>query len=245
MGVKCNNMLDKIMVILRGFGLIMLYMFLAPILMILFKSLPFSDTFIGKNITYILAELVTMLILIAIFHQRFFKDWKDFKVNYKKYLKQVIFYWIIGFVLMFLSNILINTIISDGIAVNESANRNTLATLPIYSVLAMCIMAPICEELLFRASFKEAFKHAITFSLFTGILFAGMHVATGIESWSISYLAKNWHELLYFIPYGSIGVAFGYAFYKTNNIFSSISLHMLHNTISVAFILLATLLGGA
>ena len=40
-------------------------------------------------------------------------------------------------------------------------------------------------------------------------------------------------------------VAFGYAFYKTNNIFSSISLHMLHNTISVAFILLATLLGGA
>ena len=119
-----------------------------------------------------------------------------------------------GFVLMFLSNILINTIISDGIAVNESANRNTLATLPIYSVLAMCIMAPICEELLFRASFKEAFKHAITFSLFTGILFAGMHVATGIESWSISYLAKNWHELLYFIPYGSVGVAFGYAFYK-------------------------------
>ena len=78
MGFKCNNMLDKIMVILRGFGLIMLYMFLAPILMILFKSLHFSDTFIGKNITYILAELVTMLILIAIFHQRFFKDWKDF-----------------------------------------------------------------------------------------------------------------------------------------------------------------------
>ena len=37
MGFKCNNMLDKIMVILRGFGLIMLYMFLAPILMILFK----------------------------------------------------------------------------------------------------------------------------------------------------------------------------------------------------------------
>lgn len=246
MGFKCKNFWDKLMVILRGFGLILLYMVFSPLILLLFSCLPIKNTFIGDNLIYIFSELIVLIILIIIFHQRFFKDWQDFKLNYKKYLKQIIRYWIFGFIIMFMANIIINMIISDGaMAANETANRKTLTNLPIYSVLAMCIMAPICEELLFRASFKNAFSKAITFCLFTGFVFSFMHVATGIETWSLSYLTNHWKELLYFIPYGSVGVAFGYAFYKTDNIFSSISLHIMHNTLTVLLIFLAMLLGGA
>lgn len=246
MGFQAKNILDKVMIILRGIGLIFLYMVISPLFIALLSSTPLNKGFIGKNLVYILAEALVLLILIIIFNKRITKDWKDFKKNYKKYLKQGLICWFIGFIIMFMSNIIINMIIVDGgMAANESANREVLNQFPIYSILAMCIMAPVCEELLFRASFKNGFSKAITFCLFTGILFAGMHVATGIESWSISYLIKNWQQLLYFIPYSSVGIAFGYVFYKTDNIFSSISMHMFHNSLSVAFILLAMLSGGA
>lgn len=245
MDFKCENFMDKLMVILRGIGLIALYMVISPLLLNLFFSTPLKNSFLGKNAGYLLSEVLTTLLLILIFHKRFIRDFKDFKQNYKKYLKIVIPYWVLGFIIMMFSNIIINLIITNGsMAANESANREVLKSLPIYSIIATCFLAPICEELLFRASFKDAFKNIIPYCLFTGLFFAALHVSTGIESWSLNYLIKNWHELLYFIPYGSVGFALGYAFFKTNNIFSSISLHMLHNSLTILFIAFAYITGG-
>ena len=237
--------LNKILVILKGLGLIFLYIILSPLILQVFLKTPLKKSFIGLNLAYLMAELIVLAILLLIFNKRIIKDFKAFKKNYKKYLKTVIPYWIIGFIIMFFSNIIINFLISNGgLAANETANRDILGKLPIYSVFAMCFLAPICEELVFRASFKKAFKNIITFSLFTGLLFAGMHVATGISSWNPSSLIANWKDLLYFIPYGSVGIAFSYAFYKTDNIFSSISLHVIHNSLTVAFLLLAFATGA-
>ncbi len=240
-----NKNLNKIMVILRGLGLIFLYVVLSPLILKIFLSTPLKNSFIGLNLLYLMAELVVLAILLVIFKKRVSRDFKDFKKNYKKYLKTVIPYWIIGFVIMLFSNIIINIVISNGsLAANEAANRNILTKLPIYSVFAMCLFAPICEELIFRASFKNAFKNIIWYSLFTGLLFAGMHVATGITSWNPANLIANWKALLYFIPYGSVGIAFSYAFFKTDNIFSSISLHVIHNSLTVFFLIIAFLTGA-
>ena len=227
MNFEGKTFLDKLMIILRGIGIIILYMVASPLLSILFSKSFLNKGYVGKNIALILVETIIMFTLILIFHKRFFNDFKDFKKNYKKYLKTVIPYWVVSF-------------ISDGaLAANESANRELLGQFPIYAIIAMTILAPISEELLFRASFKNAFSNIVFYSLFTGLLFAGMHVATGIESWSITSLLKNWQELLYFIPYGSMGIAFSYAFYKTDNIFSSISLHVMHNSLTLLFLLIA------
>ena len=240
MNFEGKTFLDKFMIILRGIGIIILYMVASPLLSILFSKSFLNKGYVGKNIALILVETIIMFTLILIFHKRFFNDFKDFKKNYKKYLKTVIPYWVVSFIIMWFSNIIINMIISDGaLAANESANRELLGQFPIYAIIAMTILAPISEELLFRASFKNAFSNIVFYSLFTGLLFAGMHVATGIESWSITSLLKNWQELLYFIPYGSMGIAFSYAFYKTDNIFSSISLHVMHNSLTLLFLLIA------
>ncbi len=245
MNFEGKTLLDKISIIVRGIGLIVLYMFAGALISAILPHIPLFKYAIGRNILLILSEVLIVAILIIVFYERFFKDLKDFKKNYKKYLKQVIPYWIVGLIIMAFANIIINTIINEnGLAANEAANRSVLTSLPLYSILSMCIFAPISEELLFRASFKNAFSNIIWFCLFSGIFFAGMHVATGIESWSIASILKNWKELLYFIPYGSMGIAFSYAFYKTDNIFSSISLHMLQNTMSVILILSAYILGA-
>lgn len=240
-------LLNKIFIILKGFGLIFLYLISSGLIInLMFPN--FDESYYNKPffiICLIFTEILVTGALLLLFHKRVSRDFKDFKKNYKKYLKTVIPYWIIGFVIMLFSNVIINIVISNGsLAANEAANRNILTKLPIYSIFTMCLFAPICEELVFRASFKNAFKNIICYSLFTGLLFAGMHVATGINSWSLSNLLANWKDLLYFIPYGSVGIAFSYAFFKTDNIFSSISLHIIHNSLTIFFIIVAFFTGA-
>ena len=49
----------------------------------------------------------------------------------------------------------------------------------------------------------------------------------------------NTIDYLYIIPYLGIGISFAYLYDKTNNIFSTITMHSLHNTIAII-----TYLGG-
>ena len=46
-------------------------------------------------------------------------------------------------------------------------------------------------------------------------------------------------DYLYIIPYMSLGIAFSALYHKTNNIFSSISMHALHNTVTIILYLFA------
>ena len=39
--------------------------------------------------------------------------------------------------------------------------------------------------------------------------------------------------LIHLIPYISVGIAFGYAYKKTNNIFGTITVHSIHNAITL------------
>ena len=232
MDFECKNNTDRIMVILRGFGLIALYVVITTVLNIGLSLIHIKNNPTFENIKLIVIDIIITLVLLLLFHRIIKRDFKDFKNNYKDYLRKSIPYWIVGLVIMIASNIIINIIINDGsMAANEATNRQALSAYPIASIISMCLFAPICEELLFRASFKNAFNNIVAFCLFTGIFFALMHVISG----------KNLTEALYLIPYSSVGIAFGYAYFKTNNIFSSISLHIMHNTFTVILIILSTI----
>ena len=69
----------------------------------------------------------------------------------------------------------------------------------------------------------------------TVLIFAGAHVINGITTPL---------ELLYFIPYGALAVAFSYTLDKTDNIFTTTLIHTMHNTISI-LILVAGMIMGA
>jgi len=44
--------------------------------------------------------------------------------------------------------------------------------------------------------------------------------------------------LIYLIPYGALGIAFGYAYRKTNNIYGTMIMHSIHNALSLVQIIL-------
>ena len=58
----------------------------------------------------------------------------------------------------------------------------------------------------------------------SGFIFALMHI--------LGQVTSNF-DYLYVIPYMSLGVTFALLYYDTDNIFSSIMMHMFHNTITI------------
>ena len=81
------------------------------------------------------------------------------------------------------------------------------------------------DDLLIQKGLKDIIGYNLVFILASGLLFGSMHVLGS---------ANNVSDLLYIIPYSSLGIAFAYLYYKTKNIFSSIVMHMIHNSIFVA-----------
>ena len=91
------------------------------------------------------------------------------------------------------------------------------------------ICAPINEELTFRKSFKEIFPSKWVFVIMSGLIFGSLHVASYIETFS---------DIIYLIPYSALGIAFAILYYKTDNIFSSITMHSIHNLLATLLVLL-------
>ena len=232
--------MKRIIELLKGFGVLLLYLLLPSLLVLIIKL--FVNNISDKVMVsiLILIQLICALVLMLLYRKTLINDFKNMKENYKSHLNIAFKYWCMGLIAMVVFNYIINIIINPGgLAVNEEMNRTLIDENILYAIVAVLICAPIMEELVFRAAFKKAFKKAITFAIFSGLLFASLHVTTAfIEMESFSEIIKNWKELLYLFPYGSLGFAFGYTYYKTDNIFSTIIVHFAHNLMTVILILL-------
>ncbi len=214
-------MKEQIINFFKGLGTIFLYFFLAAVGYILFKDYYTSSNIIVSSLSQLGTYIIILIGLCIVYHERLIEDFQNFK---KENLKIALKYWLIGLGVMLATNLVINSIIHT-IPANESANREFLAQFPLSGLLIVAIIGPITEELTFRASFKNAFKNWLPFCLVTAFFFGLAHIAE-----------PNLLELLYIIPYGALGFFFAKAFYETDNIYSSIFIHMLHNTLAVLLI---------
>lgn len=178
-----------------------------------------------------------MLVLFLIYRDKLIKD---FKVFFKKFgfnFELSFKYYFIGLILMILSNLIITFFFTDAIAGNEEAVRSMIDQVPLYMLFSVSIYAPFVEELIFRHSIKDAvlsfgdnkfFRFLYIF--ISGFIFALMHIL-GQTSSLLDYI--------FIIPYISLGIAFSALYNKTDNIFSSILMHSLHNTVTVILYFLA------
>ena len=119
-------------------------------------------------------------------------------------------------------------------AYNQQVNELVITKLPLYSLIGIIICGPFVEEIVFRLSFKEHIKNKYIFLILTTLIFAGVHVLNGITSPK---------ELLFFIPYGALALAFAIILEKTDNIFTTVLIHTFHNSIAVIMLALATIIG--
>ena len=175
------------------------------------------------------SNIVLLLILFLIFRKDIIKEWKKFKSNFLENIDTGIKYWLVGLAIMMGSNIIINIVMNLGQAANEQAVQQMISALPWLMFINAGIIAPCTEELIFRKSFRKAFPNKWLFVLISALVFGSLHVVTSMTSPI---------ELLYIIPYGALGGAFAYMYQKTDTIFTSIAMHIFHNS---ALILLSIL----
>lgn len=201
---------------------ILLYLFLPSIIYIIF------DLF-NIKISIILISLISYLLLLTYYIFKYKKillhDIKTFK---KKYIKNIIKYWVIGFILMVLANFIINYLIfNNRIASNESANRDMLLNNKLLYSFMLCILIPIIEEITFRLEFKKNIKNYKYFLIVSSLLFSLVHV-----------ISSNLIEYIYIVPYFILGFTFSFIYYKNNNIITNILAHVIHNSITVTILLI-------
>lgn len=122
---------------------------------------------------------------------------------------------------MMISNFVISFLLNASQATNEQMVQKMISAMPYLLIISAGIIAPINEEILFRKVFKDNIKNKIICILVSGILFGYMHVTS----------ATTILQFLYIIPYSSLGISFAVMYSKTDSIFTSMSMHMFHNTI--------------
>lgn len=183
-----------------------------------------------KNIYLISTKLIYLLFVIYIYRKELKEDLSKLKGNYISNINKFIPVYIIGVVLMAVSNILISNLTGSSLSGNEVAVRNSIKLFPIYMTFSTVIYAPIVEEITFRKTFKNIIKNKCFFIILSGLIFGLVHISSpfGIN------------EYLMTIPYILMGMALSYIYYKSDNIFISMSLHALHNLI----LLIIQFIGG-
>ena len=166
-------------------------------------------------------NFLLMLILLFIFKKKIIGDFKDFKDNFNRNIDIGFKYWFIGMLLMVGSNLVIMILTPNKVSNNEDAVRSLIEASPYLSLIVTAIFAPILEELVFRVGLRESFKSKYIFCLASGLIFGLLHVI-------FSYTSLI--DFLYVIPYGSLGFVFAMMLYDTKNIYTSMAMHMAHNS---------------
>lgn len=222
-----KKILPIIMFILLLFG-----MAIFPYIPMTLFKIPYEKFNMTIKILYMLfCDLSFMVIIFLLYKDKIINDFKKyikkFSVNFELSFK----YYFIGVIIMIVSNLIITLFFNNAVAGNEEAVRSLIDQAPLYMVFSVSLYAPFVEELIFRHGIKECVlcygNTKITryiYVFISGFIFAFLHIF-GQATSALDYI--------YLIPYMSLGVAFALLYSKTNNIFSSISMHMLHNTVTV------------
>lgn len=200
-------------------------------------NIKYNDFNITMKILYTLfCDIGFIIILFLIYKNKLKKDFKDYIKDFANNFEQSFKYYFIGVIIMIVSNLIIALCFTSANANNEEAVRNLIDIAPLYMLFSVSIYAPFVEELIFRHSIRNCFNYdnnkisKYLYIFTSGFIFAAMHILGQVT---------NNLDYLFIIPYMSLGVAFSALYYKTNNIFSSISMHSLHNTVTIILYLIA------
>jgi len=227
-----NSFIEKITTLGKSFYGLIIYFSITYIFNFVLKALPINNKF-QYNILLSVCEITTLLLLIIVFRKRLKKDFIDFDKNYKKYLKLGFTVWFFGLIVMTVSNNIIYHFITTSGPANQGAAVNIINNYPLYSVFSMILIGPFIEEIVFRLSFKNALKNKKVYYILSVLIFTSLHALNGMNT-SLA--------LIYFLPYGSLAFALSYILDKTDNIFTTVIIHSIHNAISFVLIAMTSML---
>ena len=168
------------------------------------------------------SSLIISIIFYFLYQKDLKEDFKKFKENFKKDLDISLTCWGIGLVIMAVCNIILLQVFHSGGANNENMVQQYIKSVPGIFAIEVCFLAPFSEEFVFRKTLHDVFGNTKIFIIASFLLFGIVHVYPTAETF------VDW---LYIIPYGAMGAAFATAYQKTDTVFSSMSIHLIHNTL--------------
>lgn len=211
--------------ICKGLGVFLLFyfsVFLQYIPIYLFKMDVSNISDSMEVILSTFSNICLLIILFIIFRKEIIKEWNLFKGKLMDNIDTGVKFWFIGLICMVISNLIISTVFKGGQAGNEEAVQKMISALPWLMLIDAGLLAPFIEEIVFRKTFKNVFSNKWLFILSSGLVFGAVHVIGNVT---------NWTDVLFIIPYSSLGLAFAASYYKTETIFTPITMHIFHNTI--------------
>lgn len=169
-------------------------------------------------------DILLMFILFIIYRKDLIKDWDKFRANPIDNFDAGIKYWFVGLLGMIASNVIINILFTTGGAGNEKAVQSMISNLPWMMLIDAGIIGPFIEEIVFRKTFKDACKNKWLFVIISSLVFGALHVTSNIV---------HWYDALYIIPYTCLGLSFALSYKETDTIFTSMFMHMIHNSVLI------------
>lgn len=222
------KMKEKVISIVKAIGLFTLFFTLSTMLVMIFNIDVNSFSDLDYVIYSLVCDVIFLIAVVLCYNKTLRKDFKPFFKDFGKNFEEAFKYYLVGVGVMIFSNLIITLIFSGGLSSNESTVRSYIETAPLLMFFEISLYAPLAEELLFRKSIRECISNKWLYIFVSGFIFGALHVVgTG-----------GLIGLLYLIPYCSLGFAFAYMYTKTDNIYSSISMHFMHNTLTLVLLLI-------
>lgn len=213
---------------------VILGIIIVPLLISLSLSRIIKDSLINSMVS----TLIYIAILFIIYYKDIISEFNITKKSLKEHFKRYFKYYLIGLCLMMIFNGIIG-VIFHAISDNESNVRNILFSKPFLFMINISILAPLEEELVYRKSIRTIFDNRILYSIVSGLVFGFAHL-------SINFLSGTFvvSDLVYLLPYASLGVSFALMVYDSKSTFTSVMFHSIHNTF-VGLLLIFTYSLGA
>lgn len=167
------------------------------------------------------------IVLIFMYRKELLKEFKKFKDKFSDNMDVGFRYWMIGLVIMMVSNILISAFVTKNQATNEQLVQDMIKRIPIIMIINAGIIAPFVEEITFRKCFKNIFKNKWLFLIISSLVFGSLHVLPGI------FDGASIREIFFLLPYSALGFVFALMYYDTDTVFTSYTMHVIHNTILI------------
>lgn len=173
----------------------------------------------------VFVDIVMFILAIFVFYKTLKRDFKLFKDNFKLYIKYLLpkigfMYLIFG-----IAMIIVSVIVGD----IGNVNQESLENLPLLYLAPIAIIyVPVVEEVVFRGLLNRLYKNKKLFIVLSGLFFGFLHTI---------YEPTILGSIMNAIPYALMGSYLAYIYTKTNNIFTTMTLHMVKNLIAIIFII--------
>lgn len=185
---------------------------------------PYDIQMLVNTCVYVFVFLVTVIPAVPVL--KF--GWEKLTDNFSRNLRQVINSEIAMLFLLGVSSLLLS-LLGLSSSHNQSEVHRMLLLDPYYYGVLVSVFAPFVEETVFRVCIFCRLKESgmkIPGYLVSSLLFGFVHIMDSV------FKGYYW-EWAFIIPYSLLGFVLAYIYDRTDCVWCSILLHMLHNSLSL------------